>query len=179
MVFELSKVYLDLLFFLNYYSILHSQKLLQISSSITTCSQIQARIAAVRVKDNRLYLFYFIFSFLFSFLFIFLFLDLGWVSRSLMVDFILFSLLLSFSFSFSFIFYFLFLEQLGLGFISHAVTSVTDWWCSHKTDHGTQENGVEGSGIKWHYITWTIHVGLMTYTWSFRVGCTVVSTDHE
>ena len=28
-----------------------------------------------------------------------------------------------------FYFYFLFLEQLGLGFISHAVTSVTNWWC--------------------------------------------------
>jgi len=48
------------------------------------------------------------------------------MSRSLMVDFILFSLLPYFSFSFSFIFYFLFLEQLGLGFISHAVTSVTN-----------------------------------------------------
>jgi len=48
------------------------------------------------------------------------------LSRSLMVDFILFSLLLSFSFSFSFILYFLFLEQLGLGFISHTVTSVTN-----------------------------------------------------
>ena len=35
----------------------------------------------------------------------------------------IFSLTL-FSFSFSFIVYFLFLEQLGLGFISHAVTSV-------------------------------------------------------
>jgi len=32
---------------------------------------------------------------------------------------------LSFYFSLSFIFYFLFLEQLGLGVISHAVTSVT------------------------------------------------------
>jgi len=49
-----------------------------------------------------------------------------YVLRSLMVDFILFSLLLYFSFSFSFIFYFLFLEQLRLGFISHAVTSVTN-----------------------------------------------------
>ena len=37
------------------------------------------------------------------------------MSRSLTVDFILF---------FLFIFNFLFLEQLGLGFISHAVTSV-------------------------------------------------------
>ena len=89
----------------------------------------------------------------------------------------IFSLL--FYFYFSFILYFIFLEQLGLGFISHAVTSVTSWWQSHKTDHETWENGVEGSGIKWHHITWTTHVGLMSYTWSFRVGCTVVSTDHE
>jgi len=66
------------------------------------------------------------------------------VSRSLMVDFI-------FIFSFHFIlffFYFLFLEQLGLGFISHTVTS---WWQSHKTDYKTWENRVEGSGIKWHH----------------------------
>jgi len=49
------------------------------------------------------------------------------LSRSLTVDFTLFSLfifiLLFISF---FIFIFLFLEQLGLGFISHAVTSVTN-----------------------------------------------------
>jgi len=55
-------------------------------------------------------------------------------------SFLFFSLL--FDFSFSFIFYFLFLEQLRLGVISHAVTSVT------KTDHGTWENEVEGSGTK-------------------------------
>ena len=56
---------------------------------------------------------------------------------------------LCFYFLFSFIFFsFLFLEQLGLGSISHAVTSVTNWWRSHKTDHKTWENGVEGSGTK-------------------------------
>ena len=42
-----------------------------------------------------------------------------------------------FYFSFDLFFYFLFLEQLGLGLISHAVTSVTTWWRSHKTDHET------------------------------------------
>ena len=48
------------------------------------------------------------------------------LSRSLMVDFILFPLFILFYFFFSFYFsFFLFLEQLGLGFISHAVTSVT------------------------------------------------------
>ena len=36
-----------------------------------------------------------------------------------------FSILLLFLFLFHFIFYFLFLEQLGLGLIGHAVTSVT------------------------------------------------------
>jgi len=53
-------------------------------------------------------------------------LDMAGLSRSLMVDFILFSLFLEFYFLFFFTFTFLFLEQLGLGFISHAVTSVTN-----------------------------------------------------
>jgi len=58
-----------------------------------------------------------------------------------------------FHFSFYFIlfcfsFIFLFLEQLGLGFISHAVTSITNQWHSHKTDHGTWENEVEGTRMK-------------------------------
>ena len=71
----------------------------------------------------------------------------------------IFSLL--FYFFFSFLFYFLFLEQLRLGVISHAVTSVTNWWHSHKTDHGTWENGVEGTRIKWRHTAWTTHDGLM------------------
>jgi len=86
---------------------------------------------------------------------------------------------LHFYFYFYFYFIFLFLEQLGLGFVSHAVTSVTSWWRSHKTDHETWENRVKGSGIKWRHTIWTTHVDLMSYTWSFRVGCTVVSMDHE
>ena len=45
----------------------------------------------------------------------------------------LFLLFTLFYFFFFIFIYFLFLEQLGLGFISHAVTS---WWPSHKTDHG-------------------------------------------
>ena len=73
---------------------------------------------------------------------------------------------LYFIFSFHFYFYFsffifLFLEQLRLGFISHAVTSVTNWWRSHKTDHRTWENGVEGTRIKWRHTAWTTHAGLM------------------
>ena len=49
------------------------------------------------------------------------------MSRSLMVDFILFYFfILILIFNFLFFFLFLFLEQLGLGFISHAVTSVTN-----------------------------------------------------
>jgi len=47
------------------------------------------------------------------------------VSRSLMVDFILFFIFIFILLYFSFSFNFLFLEQLGLGVISHAVTSVT------------------------------------------------------
>ena len=41
--------------------------------------------------------------------------------------------------------YFPFLGQLGLGLIGHAVTSVTTWWHSHKTDHETWENLVKDS----------------------------------
>ena len=48
------------------------------------------------------------------------------MSRSLTVDFILFFLLIFILLYFSFSFNFLFLEQLGLGVISHAVTSVTN-----------------------------------------------------
>ena len=59
-----------------------------------------------------------------------------------------FSFFILFYFVFFLFFSFLFLEQLGLGFISHTVTSVTSWWHSHKTDHGTWEDEVEGSRIK-------------------------------
>ena len=86
---------------------------------------------------------------------------------------------LYFTLLYFFLFNFLFLEQLRLGFISHAVTSVTNWWHSHRTDHRTWKNEVEGSGTKWCHTAWTTHAGLMLYSWSFRVGCTVVSMDHE
>jgi len=75
-------------------------------------------------------------------------------------------ILFFFSFSIFFWFYFsifLFLEQLGLGLISHAITSVT-WWQSHKTDHETWENLVEDSRTnnvmqyEHHMLTsWTTH----------------------
>ena len=75
-----------------------------------------------------------------------------YMSRSLTMDLtFIFRFSFYFIFPFSFFFYFLFLEQLGLGFISHAVTSVTGWWHSHKTDHRTWGNKVEGSRIKWCY----------------------------
>ena len=90
------------------------------------------------------------------------------MSRSLTVDFIFIFSFHFILFLFLFLFYFLCLEQLGLGFISHTVTSVTSWWHSHKTDHETWKNEVEGSGIKWRHTTWTV-----------RVGYTVVSMDHE
>jgi len=86
------------------------------------------------------------------------------LSRSLTVDSV-------FIFSFSWILFFvlfsfilLFLERLGLGFISHAVTSVTNWWRSHKTDHGTWKNEVEGTRIKWRHTAWITHAGLMLYS---------------
>ena len=102
----------------------------------------------------------------------------GNLSRLWTVDLILF-------FTFHFILFFIFLfsyfsifRTTRVRVISHAVTSVTNWWPSHKTDHGTWENGVEGSGTKWCHTAWTIHAGLMLYLWSFRVGCTVASMDH-
>jgi len=59
---------------------------------------------------------------------------------------------------------FLFLEQLGLRLIGHAVTPVTTWWCSHKTDHETWRNLVEDSRTDdiiqhGHYMltSWTTH----------------------
>jgi len=73
------------------------------------------------------------------------------LSRSWMVDLILF-------FTFYFILFFIFLffyfsifRTTWVRVISHAVTSVTNWWYSHKTDHRTWENGVEGSGTKWRH----------------------------
>ena len=106
----------------------------------------------VKIVDDGLY---FILFFLFTFHFILLY------------------------FTLLFFLIFLFLEQLGLGFISHAVTSVTNWWHSHKTNHETWKKEVEGSGTKWRHIAWTTYAGLMLYSWLFRVGCTVASMDHE
>ena len=100
------------------------------------------------------------------------------LSRSLTVDFI-FIFFFHFSlFFFLFHFYFLFLEQIGLEWIGHAVTSVTNWWHHHKTNYGTWE----GSRRFWNEVTsysmdntcWP-HVIHMV----IRVGCTVVSTDHK
>ena len=101
------------------------------------------------------------------------------MSRVLTMDSILFSFFILFYFYFIFLFNFLFLEQLGLEVISHTVISVTNWWQSHKTDHRTWENKVEGSRTKWRHTAWTTHVSLMLYSWPFRVGCTVASMDHE
>ena len=75
----------------------------------------------------------------------------------------LFYFLFSFLFYFTLLYFFsfLFLEQLGLGLISHAVTSVTNWWHSHKTNHETWEKGIEGTRIKWRHTAWATHAGLM------------------
>ena len=106
------------------------------------------------------------------------------MSRSSTVDFILFYFPFSFFFFFFSSFLFLFLEQLGLGLIGHAVTSVTSWWRSHKLMAKSQDWSQDLGELsrrfenKWRHTTWTPHVDLMDYTWLFRVGCTVASTDH-
>ena len=78
---------------------------------------------------------------------------------------ILFFIFMLFYFSIFFLFFSsLFLEQLGLRLIGHAVTSVTTWWHSHKTDHETWENLIEDSRTdniiqhRHHMLTsWTTH----------------------
>ena len=88
------------------------------------------------------------------------------------------SALCFFLFSFSFLFFiFSIFRNLGLGLevIGHISHS---WWYGHNIDYRTEEKKVEGSGTKWCHTIWTLHVDLMLYTWSFRVGCTVASTDH-
>ena len=94
------------------------------------------------------------------------------MSRLSMVDFIFIFSFHFILFLFLFFFYFLFLEQLGLGSISHKLMAKSQDWSRDL------ENEVEDSGTKWHYTAWTTHTGLMLYSWSFRVGCTVVSMDH-
>ena len=86
------------------------------------------------------------------------------LSSSQMVDLVFLYFTFYFYFIFDLFFYFLFLEQLGLGLISHAVTSVTIWWHSHKTDHRTWENLVEDlrtNDVLQHrhhmLASWTIH----------------------
>ena len=86
------------------------------------------------------------------------------VSSSQTVDLVFLYFTFYFYFIFDLFFYFLFIEQLGLGLIGHAVTSVTIWWHSHKTDHRTWENLVEDSRTNdiiqhRHYMlaSWTIH----------------------
>jgi len=94
------------------------------------------------------------------------------LSRLQKVDF--FSFYFSSHFLFDLFFIFSIFRTLGLGLevISHIR------WCGHNIDHRTWEKEVEGSGTKWYHIIWTLHVDLMLYTWSFRVGCTVASIDH-
>ena len=67
------------------------------------------------------------------------------ISSSQMVDLVFLYFTSHFYFYFVLFFYFLFLEQLELGQIGHAVTSVTIWWHSHKTDHEIWENLVKDS----------------------------------
>ena len=98
------------------------------------------------------------------------------LSRLQKVDFVSFYLSSHFYFLFDLFFIVSIFRTLGVGIevISH-ISHI--WWCGHNIDHGTWEKGVEDSGTKWYHTTWTPHVGLMLHTWSFRVGCTVASTD--
>ena len=97
------------------------------------------------------------------------------LSRLQKVDFVSFYLFSHFLFDLFFIFSIFRTLGLGLEVISH-ISHI--WWCGHNIDHRTWEKKVEGSGTKWCHTTWILHVDLMLYTWSFKVGCTVASTDH-
>jgi len=66
------------------------------------------------------------------------------MSRSLMVDFIF---IFSFHFIFLFLFFSIFRTTQFRVYLSHCHIS-HKLMASHKTDHKTWENGVEGSGIK-------------------------------
>ena len=86
------------------------------------------------------------------------------LSSSQTVDLVFLYFTSHFYFYFILFFYFLFLEQLGLGWIGHTVTSITIWWRSHKTDHKMWENLVEDLRIDdiiqhKHYMlaSWTTH----------------------
>jgi len=82
--------------------------------------------------------------------------DLYPLLSSQMVNLVFFYFNFHFYFHSVLFFYFLFLEQLRL-------------------DLGEFSRRSEN---RWHHTTWIPHVGLMDYTWLFRIGCTVVSTDH-
>ena len=83
-------------------------------------------------------------------------------------------------FSFQFIFHSAIFRTLGLRIRSdQSHCHISHIWCyGHNIDHRTWEKKVEGSRTKGHHTIWTLHVGLIIYTWSFRVGCTVDSTNH-
>ena len=83
-----------------------------------------------------------------------------------------FFIFVSFFILFFIYFHFSIFRTLGLGW------SVTSDGMVTTFDHRTWEKEVKGSETKWYHTTWTPHVDLMLNTWSFRVGCTVPSTDH-
>ena len=100
------------------------------------------------------------------------------VSRSLMVDFILFPPFILFFFYFYFYFSFS---------IFRTAQVRVDWSCCHishkliaKSQDWSRDLGELSRRFKnkRRHITWKPHVDLMDYTWLFRVGCTVESTDH-
>ena len=56
--------------------------------------------------------------------------------------------------------------------ISHKLMAKSQDW---SRDLGELSRRFEN---KWCHTTWAPHVDLMDYTWLFRVGCTVASTNH-
>ena len=101
------------------------------------------------------------------------------LSRLLTIDLIfIFHFLFYFSVSFLFLSFSIFRTTWVRGYqsrchISHKLMAKSQDW---SRDLGELSRRFEN---KCRHTTWTPHVGLMYYSWSFRVGCTVVSTDHR
>ena len=88
-----------------------------------------------------------------------------------------------FYFFFSFLFSFRFIFPFS---IFRTTRVRVDWSHCHnshlmaKSQDKSQDLGKSSRRFenKWCHTTWTPHVGLIDYTWLFRVGCTVLSMDH-
>jgi len=88
-----------------------------------------------------------------------------------------------FYFSFHFLFSFWFIFQFSIFRTTRVRVDQSRHHISHlmaKSQDRSQDLGEFSRRFKnkWCYTIWTPHVDLMDYTWLFRVGCTVLSTDH-